>query len=581
VTPEHQTKRALRSSEWFAGNDEVALSHRVVMASIGFELEPNNERPIIGIADSSSELNPCNLPLRNYIEDIKAGILKAGGIPMLFPVMSLGEDLMKPTAMLYRNLLSMEVEEYLRSYPLDGVILLANCDKSVPGALMGAASSNLPTVMFTAGARPAATYRGKNIGTGTDLWRMWADFRAGKISNDEWREFEACLNCGLGSCNTMGTASSVALMVEALGMTLPGTSTIPAGHPTRKIAAFDSGVEIVRMVKEQILPSDIMTPKAFRNAARVLQACGGSTNALIHLIAISGRIGGKLSLNDIAKLGKNIPVLADVEPSGKGLIQDFHQAGGLPALAYEIRDLLELDAITLTGKPFEENIRPRNVSNDAIHSISNPLQKTGAFEVVCGNLAPNGAVIKVSAATHELLKHTGPAVVFDSYSDMQKRIDDPDLVVTKDSVLVLAGCGAVGVPGMPEWGMIPIPKKLAAKGVVDMVRVTDARMSGTSFGTCILHVSPEGAIGGMIGLVRNGDLIELDVTHGILNVYISDEALAQRKNSSTPKRSSHLRGWPALYQTHVLQPDEGCDFDFLRAQTEEERLFVPPVVGRS
>lgn len=575
------SKRILRSGEWFTGNDEVALSHRVVMASIGFDLGPNNDRPIIGIADSSSELNPCNLPLRDYITDIKAGILKAGGIPMVFPVMSLGEDLMKPSSMLYRNLLSMEVEEYLRSYPLDGVVLLANCDKSVPGALMGAASSNLPTIMFTAGARPVPIYDGKRIGTGTDLWRMWADFRAGKISQEEWGKFESCLNCGLGSCNTMGTASSVALMVEALGMTLPGTSTIPEGNPTRKVAAFESGKEIVKMVNEQILPSNIMTPKAFRNAVRVLHACGGSTNALIHLIAISGRIGGELSLNDIGKLGKNVPVLADVEPSGRGLIQDFHQAGGLPALAYEIRDLLELDALTLTGKTLGEYITLRSNANNSIRSITNPLRRTGAFEVVSGNLAVNGAVIKVSAASPELLNHAGPAVVFESYSDMRERIDDPDLVVTKDSVLVLTGCGAVGVPGMPEWGMIPIPKKLAAQGIVDMVRVTDARMSGTSFGTCVLHVSPEGAIGGMIGMVRDGDIIELDVPHGTLRVQIADQEFDRRKNASKPTRSKHLRGWPALYQRHVLQPDEGCDFDFLRASTQEERKFVPPIVGRS
>ena len=575
------SKHTLRSSEWFAGNDEVALSHRVVMASVGFELEPNNQGPIIGIADSSSDLNPCNLPLRHYIEDIKAGIVEAGGIPMVFPVMSLGEDLMKPSAMLYRNLLSMEVEEYLRSYPLDGVVLLANCDKSVPGALMGAASSNLPTVMFTAGARPAAMYKGKRVGTGTDLWRMWANLRAGKITQDEWHEFEGCLNCGLGSCNTMGTASSVALMVEALGMTIPGTSTIPEASPARKYAAFKSGVEIVKMVNEQILPSNIMTPKAFRNAVRVLHACGGSTNALIHLIAISGRIGGELSLSNIAELGKNIPVLADVEPSGMGLIQDFDNAGGLPALAYELRELLELDAITLTGKTFGEFIRPMNVAGNAIRSIDNPLQKTGAFEVVYGNLAANGAIIKVSAASPELLKHSGPAIVFKGYSDMRSRIDDPDLDVSKESVLVLTGCGAVGVPGMPEWGMIPIPKKLAELGVIDMVRVTDARMSGTSFGTCVLHVSPEGAIGGLIDMVQDGDVIELDVASAILNLKISDEELMARKKKWTPKASEHMRGWPALYQTHVLQPDEGCDFDFLRAPTEEVRRFVPPTVGRS
>ena len=575
------TKHVLRSSEWFAGTDEVALSHRVVMATVGLEIEADNKRPIIGIADSSSDLNPCNLPLRDYIDDIKAGILEAGGLPVVFPVMSLGEDMMKPSAMLYRNLLSMEIEEYLRSYPIDGVVLLANCDKSVPGALMGAASANLPAIMFTAGARPAPVYKGRRVGTGTDLWRMWADLRSGKISEKEWREFESCLNCGLGSCNTMGTASSVALMVETLGMSLTGTSTIPSNSPERKVAARNSGIEIVKMVEKQMLPSDIMTPKAFRNAIRVLHACGGSTNALIHLLGISGRIGGDITLSDVATLGVNIPVLADVEPSGSGLIQDFHQAGGLPALAYELKDLLELDTMSLTGKTLGENLVKRNEKNGSIRSIDNPLFPTGAFSVVKGNLAVNGAVIKVSAASPELLTHTGPAVVFTGYADMRTRIDDPDLNVTKDSVLVLAGCGAVGVPGLPEWGMIPIPRKLAEQGVVDMVRVTDSRMSGTSFGTCLLHVSPEAAIGGTLALVQDGDLIELDVHNGALNLKLSDAEIAQRKANWKPIPSEHLRGWPALYQAHVLQPDEGCDFDFLRAPTREMRRFVPPIVGRS
>jgi dihydroxy-acid dehydratase len=574
-------KHTLRSSQWFNGNDEVALSHRVVMASVGYKVEPDNDRPIIGIADSSSELNPCNLPLRDYIEDIKAGVIEAGGIPVVFPVMSLGEDLMKPSAMLYRNLLSMEIEEYVRSYPLDGIVLLANCDKSVPGALMGAASANIPTIMFTAGARPAAMYRGKKIGTGTDLWRMWADFRSGKISQDEWNEFEGCLNCGLGSCNTMGTASSVALMVEALGMSLPGTSTIPGGDPARKVAAIDSGKEIVSMVKRNVLPSDIMTPKAFRNAIRVLHACGGSTNALIHLVAISGRIGGELTLEKIATLGENIPVLADVEPSGAGLIQDFHASGGLPALVNEMANLLELDSKMITGETLGECGRSKTASSKAIRDLSNPLRATGAFEVVFGNLAPTGAVIKVSAASDELITHSGPAVVFTGYDDMRTRIDDPNLDVTKDSVLVLSGCGAVGVPGMPEWGMIPIPKKLAAQGVVDMVRVTDSRMSGTSFGTCVLHVSPEGAVGGAIGLVKDGDIIELNVSKRSLNLKISEDELSARKAAWGGLQTEHLRGWPALYQAHVLQPDEGSDFDFLRAPTPEMRRFVPPVIGRS
>lgn len=571
----------LRSSEWFFGDDETALSHRVVMKSVGLQTDPDNARPVIGIADSSSDLNPCNLPLRHLVDEVKRGVIAAGGLPVAFPVMSLGEDLMKPSAMLYRNLLSMEVEEYLRSYPIDGVVLLANCDKSVPGSLMGAASANFPTVMLTAGARPAPVFRGKRVGTGTDLWRKWADRRAGKIDEAEWQEFEACLDCGLGACNTMGTASSVAIMVEVLGLTIPGTSTIPAGTLEREVAAYDSGFAAVNMVKEGITPSRLLTPKAFRNAARVLHACGGSTNAIIHLLAISGRVGGELTLDGIAELGKKIPVLADVEPSGRLLIQDFHLAGGVPALMAQLADHLELDAITLSGKTWQSQVPTPPIAHPAIRSVDDALKSDGAFAVVKGSLAPDGALIKTSAASPELLRHRGSAVVFDGYADMRSRIDDLDLGITKDSILVLAGCGAVGVPGMPEWGMIPIPKHLAEQGITDMVRITDARMSGTSFGTCFLHVSPEAAIGGPLALVRDGDMISVDCEAGYIELELSEIELAERTAAWKPKTSPHLRGWPALYQAHVLQPNEGCDFDFLRGSTPELRRFVPPVVGRS
>ena len=571
----------LRSSEWFAGDDEVALSHRVVMASVGYELDANNTKPIIGIADSSSELNPCNLPLRDFIPEIKRGIIEAGGIPVVFPVMSLGEDLMKPSAMLYRNMLSMEVEEYLRSYPIDGVVLLANCDKSVPGSLMGAISTDLPTIMFTAGARPPALFRGKKVGTGTDLWRMWSDYRANKISKEEWKEFEGCLNCGLGSCNTMGTASSVAMMVETLGLTLPGTSTIAENDPARSQAAFDSGSNIVRMVKEDIRPSKILTPAAFRNALRVLHACGGSTNAVIHLLALSGRVFGELTMASINELAKELSVLADVEPSGAGLIQDFHAAGGVPALISVISDNFELDEKTLIGKSWREITQGVKATSNTIRPLSNPLYPSGAFAMVKGNLAKDGAILKVSAASQELMKHTGPAVVFHGYADMRSRIDDPALGITKDSVLVLRDCGPVGVPGMPEWGMIPVPKKLLEEGVSDMVRISDARMSGTSFGTCVLHVAPEAAVGGSLALVQDGDQIELDVAAGKLELLISESELAERKSKWVKPGSEHQRGWPALYQEHVLQADQGCDLDFLRPKSRDALKFIPPVVGRS
>jgi len=429
------------------------------MRSVGLEVPADNTKPVIGIADSSSDLNPCNLPLRALVDDVKAGILEAGGIPVAFPVISLGEDLMKASAMLYRNLLSIEIEENLRSYPLDGIVLLANCDKSVPGALMGAFSADLPTIMVTAGARPAPFFKGKKVGTGTDLWRALDDWRAGRISDEEWREFEECLSCGLGSCNTMGTASSVALMTEMLGFMLPGSATIPANTDERKEAARASGRRVVEMVKENLVPSTIATPKSFRNAIRLLHAIGGSTNAIIHLFACAGRIGGEIAVEDINSLGNGIPVLADVEPSGRFLIQDFHSAGGLPQLLKRIEPLMELDALTVTGKPWQAEISHEIIANEA----------------------------------------------------MREKLEDPDLPVTKDSVLILRGCGAVGVPGMPEWGMIPIPKKLATEGVKDMIRITDARMSGTSFGLCLLHVSPEAAVGGPLALLQNGDIIYIDV----------------------------------------------------------------------
>ena len=560
----------LRSSEWFAGDDEVALSHRVVLASVGHEIDATNSKPIIGIADSSSELNPCNLPLATYIPEIKRGIIEAGGIPLVFPVMSLGEDLMKPSAMLYRNLLSMEVEEYIRSNPLDGVVLLANCDKSVPGALMGAISTDIPTLMFTAGARPVPTFRGAKVGTGTDLWRKWSEYRAGQIDKAEWKEFEACLNCGLGSCNTMGTASSVAIMVEVLGLTLSGTATIPEGKPERYQAAFDTGKEIVNFVNQDIRPSKVLSDAAFRNAVRVLHATGGSTNAIVHLLAIAGRVCADLTIDSINELAKGLAVIADVEPSGAKMIQDFNEAGGVPALMQKIEKILELDNKNLP-----------TAKNETIRDLSNPIFDRGAFAVVKGNLAPNGGLIKISAASKELFKHKGKAVVFNGYADMRSRIDDPNLNIDKDSVLVLRDCGPVGVPGMPEWGMIPVPARLIAQGVTDMVRISDARMSGTSFGTCVLHISPESAVGGPLGLVRDGDLIELDIENYSLNLLISDEEIRNRKERWRAPQSEHVRGWPALYRQHVLQADQGCDLDFLRPKDRSELRFIPPVVGRS
>jgi dihydroxy-acid dehydratase len=572
----------LRSDAWLTGDDEVAMAHRVALRSAGLPAGRGG-RPVIGIADSWSDLNPCNLPLRALAGAVRRGVLDAGGIPAEFGTISLGEDLMKPTAMLYRNLLAIEIEEMIRSYPLDGIVILANCDKTVPGAIMGAASADIPAVVVTGGAREPAVFRGQRIGSGTALWRLWDERRTGRLDDAGWRDLEACLACGTGACNTMGTASTMALMSEALGLMIPGSSTIPAGDPAALAAAEQAGRCAVAAVGKDLSPSIVLSPAAFGNAIRVLHAAGGSTNAVIHLAAIAGRVGVPFPIEDIGRLGADVPVLADVQPSGTGLMQDFHAAGGLPALLAELAPLLEKSPVTVTGASMGEVIAaaPAAAPGGAIRTRANPLRTGGAFAVVRGSLAPEGAVIKVSAASPELLAHRGPAVVFRGYDDMRRRVDDPDLDVTPDSVLVLAGCGPVGVPGMPEWGMIPIPAKLAAAGVRDMVRVTDARMSGTSFGTVFLHAAPEAAVGGPLALVRDGDPIAVDTAAGTLGLDVPAGEMSRRAASWEPPESPHLRGWPALYRDHVLQAPEGCDLDFLRAPTPAYRRFIEPVVGRS
>lgn len=571
----------LRSQQWLAGGDEVSLAHRVALRSIGLDIDAADRRPIIGIADSSSDLNPCNLPLRALADAAAEGITAAGGLPVRFPTMSLGEDLMKPSAFLYRNLLAIEIEETLRSNPIDGVVVLANCDKTVPAVLMGSASANLPTVAVLGGARPVTRFRGKSVGTGTDLWRLWEERRAGTMDDAGWKDLENCLACGLGACNTMGTASTMAVLTEALGLALPGLSTAPAGSEESLAGARAAGERAVALVKADVRPRDILTPAAFDNAVRVLHAIGGSTNAVIHLPAIAGRVGITLDLKRMSELGRSLPLLADVEPSGRFLIHDFHSSGGLPVVEKQLAEHLDLDVSGVSGRSLREIVASAPEAQGAIRTVANALGTDGSFAVVSGNLAPDGAVIKTSAATPALFSHTGPAFVFNGYDDMRSRVDDPDLPVTADTVLVLTGAGPVGVPGMPEWGMIPIPAKLVAEGVTDMVRITDSRMSGTSFGTVLLHAAPEGAIGGPIGLIRDGDLIKVDIAAGRVDVLLSDEELAQRAAGWTPPVSEHLRGWPALYRAHVTQAPQGCDFDFLRAPTPAHLLFVEPVVGRS
>ncbi len=571
-----------RSQEWFCGRDELGFQHRAALRAMGIDADRYKGRPVIGIANSWSELNTCNMNLRDVAAAVKRGILSAGALPLEFPTISLGEEFMKPTAMLYRNLMAMDVEESLRSNPLDGVVLLSNCDKTGPAQLMGAASANLPAIQVNGGPRRAGLWKGIEIGSGTDLWKYWDDYRTGKISTEDWKELEMVMSCGSGACNVMGTASTMSAVAEGLGMMLPGSSTIAADDPARMTVAEESGRRIVALVEQNLRPSEIMINAAFDNAIRLCMALGGSTNAIIHLIAIAGRLGIDLPLARFDELGRTTPCLADLKPSGRHLVHALHAAGGVPAVMKEIESLLDTSCITVAGKSVGENLR-KVTSHDSsvVRTLGNPLQAEGAIAVLYGNLAPRGAILKTSASSPGLLQHEGRAVVYEDYTDMLARIDDPDLDVTSDSVLVLKNCGPKAVPGMPEWGYIPIPRKLKSAGVNDMVRISDGRMSGTSYGTVVLHACPEAAAGGPISVVRSGDLIRLDVFERRLDILISADQLESRLKLERPRRSPHLRGYPRLYIDHVVQCDEGCDFDFLRPRDAEELRFVPPIVGRS
>jgi len=570
--------RALRSAGWTSGDDETALEHRVALRMGGAHVTASNSRPIIGIAYSAGDLNPCNLPLVALADAAARGVRRAGGIPVIFATISLGEDLMKPSAMLYRNLLSIEVEETVRANPIDGVVLLTNCDKSTPGALMGAISTDLPTILAVGGNRPAPMFQGKRIGTGTDLWRMLDRRRAGKIDNATWKEFENCYACGIGSCNTLGTASTMALMAEALGFSLPSAGTVQAGSSRSVEIAEASGRRAVELVEWDLRPSRILTKAALHNATVVLQAIAGSTNAVLHLAAIAGRAGLTFDQDMLQQIGSAVPVLADVEPTGRYLMAELDQAGGLPAIVHLLRDLIDPSAVTVTGGGLTGIEGPLGV---AIRPRRDPVFPGPAIRGVRGSLAPDGAVLKAATSSPQLWRHRGPALVFSDYLQMRSRLDDPDLDVDQDTVLVLRGCGPIGVPGMPEWGMVPIPRRLAQHGVTDMVRVTDARMSGTSYGTVFLHASPEAALGGPLALVRDGDPILVDVEAGRLDLDIGPAELVRRRAAWIRPASEHLRGWPALYQRHVMQAPTGCDLDFLVADTDAKRRFVEPVIGRS
>jgi dihydroxy-acid dehydratase len=571
-----------RSQEWFEGRDELGLQHRSALRTMGIDFAQFKDRPVIGIANSWSELNNCNMNLRDVAAAVRRGILAAGALPLEFPTISLGEEFMKPTAMLYRNLMAMDVEETLRANPLDGVVLLCNCDKTGPAQLMGAASANLPAIQVNGGPRNSGLWKGIEVGSGTDLWKYWDEYRTGKISKQDWQDLEQCMSCGAGACNVMGTASTMSAIAEGLGMMLPGSSTFAANDPGRMTVAEESGKRIVALVEQNLRPRDIMTEAAFDNAIRLCMALGGSTNAIIHLVAMAGRVGFHLPLERFDQLGRSTPCLADLKPSGRHLIHALHAAGGVPAVMKEIEHLLDTYCMTVTGKTVGENldgVTSRDI--DVIRPFSQPLRAEGAIAVLRGNLAPKGAILKTSAASPHLLRHQGQAVVFEDYADMLARVEDPELEVTADSVLVLKNCGPKGVPGMPEWGAIPIPRKLQAAGVSDMVRISDARMSGTSYGTVVLHACPEAAAGGPLSVVQTGDLIRLDVAQRQLELLLPGEEIARRMEKQKPHASLHLRGYPKLYVDHVLQCDEGCDFDFLRPANAAELEFVPPVVGRS
>ena len=554
----------LRSQRWLAPDNTRSFAHRQRLQQMGLRREEFMSRPLIAIVNTWSDLSPCHAHLRERAEAVKRGILQAGGMPFELPALSLGEVLVKPTTMLYRNLLSIEVEELLRSLPVDGAVLLGGCDKTVPGLLMGALSADLPCIFVPAGPMLNDRYRGEKVGAGTHTRKFWDERQSGHLSGREWIALESHMSRTPGTCNTMGTASTMTLIAEAMGFTLPNAASIPAMDSAHTRMASESGARIVDMVWEDLKPSTFFNEKTVANGIATYMAIGGSTNAAIHLIAIAGRGNVPLTLDDIQRLGEGVPVLANVLPSGSNLMEDFYYAGGLLALLQRIHDKLALDCMTVNGHTLGDNLEGAQCQDDeVVRSRSQPVGAAQALAVLRGNLAPSGAVIKPSAASEHLLKHSGRALVFDSMPDLNARIDDPELDVDANTILVLRNGGPLGAPGMPEWGNLPIPKKLLEKGVRDMVRISDSRMSGTHYGTCVLHVAPEAAAGGPLALIRTGDVIDLDVAAGRLDVRLSDEELAQRRAQWRPVVNMPPRGYTKLFLDHVTQANEGCDFDFL------------------
>src|SRR5687768_4923856 len=568
-------KNASRSIAWFGRQDIYGFIYRSWVKNRGVPQDQFDGRPVIGICNTWSELTPCNTHFRVLAEHVRNGILEAGGFPLEFPVMSLGETLMRPTAMLYRNLAAMSVEESIRANPLDGVVLLAGCDKTTPATLMGAASVDLPTILVSGGPMLSGKYRGADIGSGTNTWSMSEDLRAGKITLEEFHEAESCMHRSHGHCMTMGTASTMASMIESLGVGMPGNAAIPAVDARRNVLARMAGRRIVDMVKENLPLSKVLTKPAFENAIRALAAIGGSTNAVIHLTAIARRIGVQLDLEDFARLGQDVHTLVNLMPSGKYLMEDFYYAGGLPVVLRELGEnkLLHRDALTVNGKTMWENVKDAPCWNrDVITPFKKPFKKNTGIAVLRGNLAPDGAIIKPSAATPKLLKHKGRAVVFENIEDFHKRIDDPKLDIDERCVMVLKNCGPKGYPGMAEVGNMPLPPKLLKKGVTDMLRISDARMSGTAYGSVVLHMSPEAAAGGLLALVQNGDMIEMDVSKGKLQLLVSEKEISRRKKSWKKPKPQLSRGYWRLYFDHVNQAHEGADLDFLVGGSGD---FVP------
>ena len=567
--------KQLRSARWFAPDDLRSFGHRSRALQMGYDHADWQGKPVIAIVNTWSDINQCHSHFRDRAEAVKRGVLQAGGFPVELPALSLSEPFVKPSTMLYRNLLAIETEELLRSHPIDGAVLMGGCDKTTPGLLMGAITMGLPCIYMPAGPMLRGNWKGQALGSGSDAWKYWDERRAGKISETQWMEIEGSIARSAGTCMVMGTAATMMGIAEALGMTLPGASSIPAvdsGHPRM---AAQCGRRIVDMVWEDLTPAKILTRENFENAITVAMAQGCSTNAIIHLVAISRRAGCDVTPDDFDAFSRKVPVIANIRPSGdKYLMEDFYYAGGMRGLMRNLAagGLLHLGAPTVTGKTLGENIEGAEVHDpDVIRPLSNPIYNEGALAVLRGNLAPDGCVIKPSACSPELLTHTGPALVFDDYAAMKEAIDDPDLEVTKDHVLVLRNAGPQGGPGMPEWGMLPIPVKLVKQGVRDMMRISDARMSGTSYGACVLHVAPEAFVGGPLALVKNGDTISVDVAKRAIHLHVSEEELAARRAAWSPPPRRFERGYGWMFSQHILQADKGCDFDYL------ETAFGAPI----